>query len=107
MSAQSLERMVRSRDPETSWDAAESISDATLSELQSWVLVQLREDPRADHELVIAAQEAWWRGELPQVSGQRVRTSRKYLELAGMVRATGYFHLTESKRRAQVWEVVK
>lgn len=96
----SLETTVRSRDPESSYEAAVSISPDVLNELESFVMVSLREFPKADHELVVDARSAGFR-----VTPQRVRTVRKYLELAGFVEATGFFHLTDTGRRAQVWSV--
>lgn len=96
----SLEQMVRSRDADTSWEAAASISPDVLNELESFVMVSLRESPKADHELVVDARSAGF-----LVTPQRVRTVRKYLELAGFVEATGFFHLTDTGRRAQVWAV--
>ena len=96
----SVERMVRSRDADTSWEAAASISPDVLNELESFVMVSLRELPQADHELVASAHWGGFR-----VTPQRIRTVRKYLELAGFVEASGLFHLTPSGRRAQVWMV--
>lgn len=95
-----LERYARSRDADTSWDAAASISEDTLNELESFVMVSLREFPKADHELVADARSAGF-----GVTPQRVRTVRNGLVLAGFVEASGLFHLTETGRRAQVWMV--
>lgn len=99
----SLEQMVRSRDPETSWDAAASISEDTLNELESFILVALREQPMADHELVEYA--AFHFKFL--VSPQRIRTLRKYLELGGFVEWNGGHHRTPSGRLTRVWQAVQ
>lgn len=106
MSTRSLEQAARSTDPETSKWAAASITQDDLNELQAWVMVALRECPMADHELVQAAKKAVKRGELVQVTDQRIRTTRKYLERARFIEWNGGHHFTESDRLARVFQVV-
>lgn len=99
----SLEQMVRSRDPQTSWDAAASISDDVLNELESFIVSSLRELPMADHELV---EHAVWNFKF-LVSPQRIRTVRKYLELGGFVEWNGGHHRTGSGRLARVFQATR
>lgn len=62
------------------------------------VLALLREHgPMADHELV---------ARIHTFTGQRVRTARAALVGRGLVEATGFYRLTPTGRRAQVWALV-
>lgn len=96
----------RRSDPITSHEAADSTQDKVAAS-RAFVLYLLRETgPVADHELVAAAQDLYVR--LPEVqkfSPSRLRTARHELAEEDKVIETGYYHLTESGRRAVVWEV--
>ena len=97
------ERATRSRDPETSHEAGESITAAALSELQAWVMVTLREAVRTDEELVKAHSDAVKAGMVRKVMPQRIRTARHELRLQRLVCFTGNFSETASKRRTRIW----
>lgn len=95
----SIETMVRRSDWQTSYDAAASINENMLNDLEDIIKFTLR-TPLADHELVaIIAPSA-------HVTPQRIRTLRSCLALAGMVEFTGYYHRTETGRRTKVWQAV-
>jgi hypothetical protein len=96
----SLETMTRTWDPSTSHDAAQSISPEDLNDLEDTILFTLQHAKLADHELVAIV------APVAHVTPQRVRTIRNYLALAGMVEPTGMYHLTESGRKAMVWQAV-
>lgn len=100
------EPRVRRSDPITSHEAADSTSNKVAAS-RAFVLYLLRETgPVADHELVAAAQDLYKRlPEIQKFSPSRLRTARHELADADKVVETGYFHLTESGRRAVVWEV--
>ena len=95
----------RQRDPQTSHDAGDSITDDSLSELQAWIMVALREKPHTDNELVAAHLQAVFHKEVARrATPQRIRTARKELELRQLVRFTGVTGLTEFGRKTQKWE---
>ncbi|TDW30986.1 hypothetical protein [Cryobacterium psychrophilum] len=100
------ERATRSRDPETSHEAGESITADALTELQSWVSVTLREKARTDGELVAAHALAVTNHEVNRpATPQRIRTARKELELRKLVYFTGSFDKTGFGRRTRIWGV--
>ena len=95
----------RQRDPLTSHAADTSITADSLSELQAWIMVALREKPHTDNELVAAHLQAYFYGELKsRATPQRIRTARKEMELRRLVRFTGVTGLTEFGRKTQKWE---
>lgn len=95
----SVETMVRRSDWQTSYDAAASINENMLNDLEDIIKFTLRH-PWADHELVdIIAPYA-------KVTPQRIRTVRNYLALAGQVEFTGFYRLTPARRKAMVWQAV-
>ena len=97
------ERATRSRDPETSHEAGDSITAAALSELQSWVMVTLREAVRTDEELVQAHAKAVKASGVRKATPQRIRTARHELRLQRLVCFTGDFSETATKRRTRIW----
>lgn len=97
-----LERHVRSRDPETSWNAA-AIDPESWSELQTNIVTILRDvGPLIDEEL----HKEYKRRGMPRRSASRIRTARAELELTGVVADSGQTGLTESDKPAIKWEVV-
>lgn len=87
----------RTTDPETSVEAAQSVSGA---ESQRAVYAALAgvDFGLADFEL-----EQRLAG---RFSPERIRTARHELTLAGRVQFTGVYRMTRSRRRARVWEAV-
>lgn len=96
----------RLTDPITSHEAADSVQ-SKAAQSRDFVLYLLRDiGPASDHELVDAADLLNARlPETPRFSPSRLRTARHELARDGVVTDTGYFHLTGSGRRAQVWQV--
>ena len=88
----------RNTDPATSHDAADSVSEVTLT--QSFVLRVLRR-PRVDVELVRAYQNM---KTAPRASESGIRSRRAELVKQGLVRDTGRRTRLESGRMAIVWE---
>lgn len=97
-----LERMVRSNDPDTSWEAAASIAADALTDLQNWILTTLTAKAMTDGELVDACLHSGRRA-----TPQRVRTARKELVIQGRVEWTGSYSLTQYQRRTQTWRATK
>ena len=91
----------RNTDPETSHEAAESISQ--LTERQLAVLETLHyQGPMADHVLVAAFP---LQGFVVMQSPQSIRSRRAELVRGGLVEHTGGYVQTVSGRRARVWAV--
>lgn len=97
-----LERMVRSNDPDTSWEAAASITVDALTDLQAWILTTLTKKPMSDGELVDACLHSGRRA-----TPQRVRTARKELAFQGYVEWTGAYLLTPYQRKTQSWRAAR
>ncbi|TFD80682.1 hypothetical protein E3T54_02770 [Cryobacterium sp. Sr8] len=93
-----LERRVRTNDPDTSWEAAASITVDALTDLQAWILAALTVKSMTDGELVDACLHSGRRA-----TPQRVRTARKELVIQGRVEWTGAYLLTQYQRRTQTW----
>jgi hypothetical protein len=75
-----LERHVRSRDPETSWEAAQLIDSDQWPALLHSVLDVVKDiGPATDDEI----HAEYHRRGYPQRSPQRIRTARKSLTLGG------------------------
>ena len=86
----------------TSAEAAAGISAGALSELQAWVLANLREEPKTDSALV----DAHLHSDLPtKRTPQRVRTARKELEKLGRVEWSGGLSKTPAQYKTQIWRV--
>lgn len=90
----------RPTDPETSWEAARSLSD--LPARMRAVASILVATPMADHEMVTAYAQV---PSLPAQSPSGLRTRRAELVKAGIVRDSGRRTETPSGRAAIVWEL--
>lgn len=97
-----LEHMVRTRDPETSWDAAMSISEEKLSKVDVAILDLLAEKPRTDEELFVVYVTRGY----TLVTPQRIRTARAHLVRANKVRDTNTTRKSRLGRKSTVWETV-
>lgn len=97
------EARARRSDHVTSHEAADSNNvDASIGA----VLATLRaEGPMTDEQLVLAMEVAAAWDRVPAFTQQRIRTARASLVKRGLVRMAGYYRLTATRRRAQVWEV--
>lgn len=89
----------RTTDPETSREAAESVTNMTLYRMNVLVLLD-QQGPMTDEELVTAFEAA----KLPH-SPSGVRTRRAELVRTGHVRWTGEWAPMSTGRRARTWEV--
>lgn len=101
MSSMALDGVARSRstDPVTSVDAGRSVNVVPSQEYVFGILAD--EGPMADHELLAFHTARVW-----PWSPQRVRSARAELVEQGRVEFSGIYRLTESGRRARVWQVV-
>jgi hypothetical protein len=86
----------RRGDPSTSHEAADLTN---VSKSIGWVLATLVRGPLADHELVLMATACG----LP-FTGQRLRTARHALVEKGLIEESGIYRMTQSNRRAIVWQ---
>ena len=94
-----IERHTRSRDPETSWSAAE-ISAANWSELKAAiVLIMATNGPLTDEELF----DRYVSAGFPTRTPQRLRTARKELQLAGDVLLSDVLGRTRGGYWSQKW----
>lgn len=93
----------RRSDPITSHEAADS-NDVHGS--KAYVLALLRHyGPQADFEIEEAHRHELGQFDVPLYSPSRLRTARSALVNEGLVEFTGMYHLTDSGRRARVWQV--
>jgi hypothetical protein len=98
----SVETMVRKNDHWTSKEAAFSISENTLNDLEDIILFALTHKPMADHELVEHLTG------YTKVTPQRIRTVRKYLTVFGLVELSELEpRLTPSGHNALVYQGVR
>lgn len=98
-----LPGMVRARDPETSWKAAERTVGKRHA-IRLYVMDLLRRNgPLTDEELFLRYSRAVARGDVPASSPQAVRTERSRLHVAGLVRDTGDRKTSTWGRSAIVW----
>ena len=98
---------VRSRDPETSWDAA-GLQDESKADLVKGVIVTLLKTygPLTDEELVDHFEAyTFMHAGVPRVTPQNIRTRRKALQTAGQVRDTGRRAPTRAGATATVWAI--
>ena len=91
----------RRSDPQTSHQAAASVSDLTAA--QEMVLEALRMSPMTDEEIFQALVRVEG-GRMP-MSTSGARTRRSELVDAGLVEDSGQTELTEAGRRTIVWRV--
>lgn len=115
MTAVPLERHVRSRDPETSWDAAAIGSDKWTGLLHN-VYSIIHDLGPVTHDEIVAEYAA---RQYPRVTPQRIRTAVHSLVLGGAkdfdrvtqfppaVKRAESFGRTPFGRRSQKWEVVR
>lgn len=93
----------RTGDPDTSHEAAASITEAHLSAAQTLILSLIRaHGPLADHELDAAYERQRGLGLDIQISPSGVRTRRRELVDAGLVEQHGDT-LSPTGRRAFTW----
>lgn len=97
----------RNTDPQTSHDAAHSISADALSETQAAIMVILRETPMCDEKLV--EQFHIWEqlGRFPKASDQSIRSRRAELVRKGLVEYAGFDERMTTGRFGRVWQVVR
>jgi len=98
---------VRTRDPETSWDAA-GHQDETKADLIKGVIITLFKayGPMTDETLVDRVEAyAWMHPGVPRVTPQNIRTRRKALQVAGQVQDTGRRAPTRAGATATVWAI--
>ena len=88
----------RNTDPQTSHDAAKSLTDVTA--IQGYVLRALRR-PRTDQELVDAYRA--YKNAPPATEDSTIRTRRNELVRRGLVVDTGERRPSRSGRKAIVW----
>jgi hypothetical protein len=95
----------RATDPQTSWDAAESVRNVT--DTQAAILMLLRATPMCDEKL-IAEYRRWERiDNYPAASDQGIRSRRAELVRLGLVIAAPYKELMSTNRYGQAWQVVR
>lgn len=82
----------RVSDPETSHEAAQSISGGRMTELQAWILAELKRHPSIDEEL-----------ENRVDSPASIRSRRAELVMMGKVKWTGGYRETKRGRKARIW----
>ena len=95
----------RSTDPTTSVGAGRSANLARSQDCVTDILETF--GPMADHELVNLQQQGLW-GQTPwgKFSAQRLRSARAELVELGRVEFSGLYDVTDSGRKARVWQVV-
>lgn len=107
MSTMALDGIARSRttDPTTSVDAGRSVN---VAHSQAYVLAVFQVfGDFADHELVdFHAQDTEGQVAWGKFSPQRLRSARAELVEQGVIEFAGIYRLTDSGRRARVWQVV-
>ena len=91
----------RHTDPQTSHEAAESVTAVTAT--QEFIL-KLLERPMTDEQLVNAYEIARIVGDAPRASASGVRSRRAELYQRKLVAPVG-FSVTASNRKAIVWSV--
>jgi hypothetical protein len=99
---------VRSRDPESSWDAAARQTESRVTAVQTGILAVLRRyGPLSDEQIADRYEAmAWLDPDMPKATGSSLRTRRKELELAGRVTATGTRVRTRTGSTAMTWRAV-
>lgn len=94
----------RATDPETSWDAAETVKN--INAVQKAIMELLEAHRMTDEELVDQYILGMLAGKLPMASESGIRTRRDELVRAGKVGYTGEKRPTRSGRQARIWAVV-
>ena len=99
------EAHARRFDPETSHEAARSVTKLTA---RRWAVLKVLEQhgPMTDEQLMIRYAELAARGDLPEQSVSGLRTRRSELVTMNKVRDTGVRSRMASGRQAIVWEAL-
>jgi hypothetical protein len=99
---------VRDRSPDTSWAAADQLTDDKVSQVAATIRVLLgSRGPLTQEQLVEAYDEyARQRSWIRPVTPQNIRTRAAELHHAGKIRDTGTRRPTRSGGSAAVWELV-
>lgn len=92
----------RISDPETSHEAARSVSDISETKL---VILALLFYPMTDEQLIKAYENAVFHRLAPQASESGIRSRRAELVESGLVIDTGNYGTTASGRRSKIWRV--
>lgn len=100
-----LRGLVRERNPETSWSAAEAQTKSRMELTKIAIEKILRDSPagKADHEIELSYNAIRDRLKLPPITGQALRTRRKMLQIEGRVRDSGRTTLTATGHKSIVW----
>jgi hypothetical protein len=95
----------RNTDPQTSHDAADSVTD--ISDTQAAIMLLLRSTPMCDERLV--EQYTYWQplDGYPRATPQSIRSRRAELVKKGLVEPAGFKEIMSTGRFGQVWQVVK
>jgi hypothetical protein len=108
MTASTYDGRVRDRDPDTSWAAADQLTDEKTSQVVSTIRVLLGSRGPLTHEQLVdaydeyAADKPWIRS----VTAQNIRTRAAELHRRAEVRDTGLRRPTKAGGSAAVWELV-
>lgn len=98
--------VARNSDPDTSWEAAESVEH--LRQRQLAVIACLRElGPSHDEAWTGHYLRFWSRREWPEQSISGLRTRRSEVAAKGMIKNTGRRASTAAGRGSIIWEVVQ
>ena len=90
--------VARRTDPGTSWAAAHSVTDTTITRTKKAILRALEHGPMTDEDIASAVGIAY-------TTPSGLRTRRRELVDAGLVRDSGRRTRLESGRQAIVWEL--
>jgi len=99
-------RLARTRDPETSHEAAQS-ADMCASEAEVMRVLHTHGCGTDDRIYNLSAPVHEWHSARIFYTPQRLRTARHALVLRGLVEWTGETTLLPSGRRARVWRIVE
>ncbi len=88
----------RRTDPGTSWAAADSVTDETITKTKKAILRVLEQGPMTDEQIASAVGPAY-------TSPSGLRTRRRELTDKGMVRDSGKRSRLDSGRWAILWEL--
>ena len=91
--------VARERDPETSWQAAQSVTGIREQQAKIWHVLARSPVPLTDEDILS-------RLEPDSISPSGARTRRKELCDLGLVKWSGAFGKTLSSRKCRTWEAV-
>lgn len=95
----------RRTDPETSWQAASSVTNIRDTQWVVWRTLLLA-GPRTDRELYPLLLESHQKKFDKPISTSGARTRRHELETIGLVEFTGDFGKTDGGRPTRIWRAV-